>query len=176
MSDSAGCYAAIAARPDGLGPRDKLIAATETQDRSANTAQTTGQSLVINESELANSTQYRLGAINGHCGLASNNSRANDDISVSVLRASARQAENAKREVRVRRLDRGACDVDAVGEIARDLRHELAVRVRCDSRYMHCACAACETLRQTTRTQLRQPPAAPCPRCPFPQKPRVAAP
>jgi hypothetical protein len=65
MSDLAGCYAAIAARPDGQAPRATLIADTEPRYRSANSAQTVNDSLVIGVIELANSRPNRLGAIYG---------------------------------------------------------------------------------------------------------------
>ncbi|MFT7537153.1 MAG: hypothetical protein ACI85K_003109 [Hyphomicrobiaceae bacterium] len=47
MSDSAECYAATVARPDGLDLADKLVADTETRHRSACSAQTADYSLVI---------------------------------------------------------------------------------------------------------------------------------
>ena len=71
MSDSAGCYAATVARPDGLGPRDKLIAEFEPSHRSVNSAQTSNRSLVISEFEATNSVSNGLGAISGHCALKS---------------------------------------------------------------------------------------------------------
>ena len=55
MSDLADCYEVIAARPDGLGPRDKLVGHTELSHRSACSAQPDSHSLVIGESELVNS-------------------------------------------------------------------------------------------------------------------------
>jgi len=68
MSDSADCYAVTAARPDGLAPRDRLVAEFESRDRSANSAETNDQSLVIGELEATNSRQNRLGALFGYCG------------------------------------------------------------------------------------------------------------
>ena len=55
MSDLAVCYAATAARPDGLVPRDKLVAHIESRHRSAYSAQTSDHSLVTDELESANS-------------------------------------------------------------------------------------------------------------------------
>ena len=65
MSDLADCYAATAVRPDGLAPRDKLVGDTEPSHRSGNSAQTVNDSLVIDQSELANSRQNVLGSITG---------------------------------------------------------------------------------------------------------------
>ena len=65
MSDLAACYAATVARPDGLAPRDRLIADFGPSHRSVNSAGTNDHSLVIYESELANSRQDVLGAIYG---------------------------------------------------------------------------------------------------------------
>ena len=65
ISDSAGCYAATVVRPDCLVPRGKLVADSETRHQSAYSAQTTGQSLVINEPELANLVPNGLGRIFG---------------------------------------------------------------------------------------------------------------
>lgn len=69
LSGSAGCYAAPVARPDGLGPRDRLVADIEPSYRSANSAETVSNSLIIDKSELANSAKNGLGATNGHHGL-----------------------------------------------------------------------------------------------------------
>ena len=66
MSDLADCYAATVARPDGQGPRDRLVSDCEPSHRSANSAETADHSLVIDDFELVNSTQDRLGPINGH--------------------------------------------------------------------------------------------------------------
>ena len=60
MSDSAVCFAATVARPDGPAPRDRLVAITESRPRFARSAETDNNSLVIGVSELANSTQNRL--------------------------------------------------------------------------------------------------------------------
>ncbi len=49
MSDLADCCAATAARPDGLAPRDKLAAEFDPSHRSAYSAETDDQSLVIGE-------------------------------------------------------------------------------------------------------------------------------
>ena len=68
ISDSADCYAATAARPDGLTPRDKLVADTETSHRSACSAQTDNHSLVIDDFEATNSRPNRLGAVCRHHG------------------------------------------------------------------------------------------------------------
>jgi hypothetical protein len=54
MSDSADCFAVIAARPDGLVPRDRLVARYESRHRSAYTGETTGGSLVINAIAVTN--------------------------------------------------------------------------------------------------------------------------
>jgi hypothetical protein len=71
MSGLAGCCAAIAVRPDGLGPRDRLVAELESRDRSANSAETNDQPLAIVELEATNSPRNTLGPINGHCVLRS---------------------------------------------------------------------------------------------------------
>jgi hypothetical protein len=68
MGDSADCYAATVALPDGLGPRDKLAVDTSPSHRSASSAQTNDHSLVIGALELANSVSSRLGAISGQDG------------------------------------------------------------------------------------------------------------
>jgi hypothetical protein len=59
MSDSAGYFAATVFRPDG--PRDRLATDLETRDRSANTARTSNDSLVIDDFEATNSLPNRLG-------------------------------------------------------------------------------------------------------------------
>ncbi|MFT6080374.1 MAG: hypothetical protein ACJAQZ_002435 [Planctomycetota bacterium] len=51
--------AATVDRPDGLGPRDRLIARDESRHRSVNSAETATNSLVIDESELFNSIPKR---------------------------------------------------------------------------------------------------------------------
>jgi hypothetical protein len=66
MSDSADCYAATAAR--GLTAWvlvNRLVAITESRHRSASSAETANCSLVIDESELANSRQTDLGLVSG---------------------------------------------------------------------------------------------------------------
>jgi hypothetical protein len=65
MSDSADCFAATAARPDGLTPRDRLVADFEPSHRSVNSAAVANYSLVIDGFGMANSTQNRLGAVFG---------------------------------------------------------------------------------------------------------------
>jgi hypothetical protein len=65
---SAGCYAVTVARPDGLGPRDKLVARYESRHRSRNSAETDKHSLVISVIELANSTPNSLGLVSGYHG------------------------------------------------------------------------------------------------------------
>jgi hypothetical protein len=69
MSDLADCYAATAVLPDGLAPRDRLVAEFESRGRSANSAETNDQSLVLGELEATNSPQDGLGPINGHCAV-----------------------------------------------------------------------------------------------------------
>jgi hypothetical protein len=53
-SDSAGCVAAIAVRPDGLVPLDRMVAITESRHRSVNSAETAIYSLVINAIAVTN--------------------------------------------------------------------------------------------------------------------------
>ena len=60
MSDLAGCYAAIAARPDGRGPRDKVLDYSGPGHRSAYAAETASDSLDSNEFETANSRLNRV--------------------------------------------------------------------------------------------------------------------
>jgi hypothetical protein len=59
MSDSAGYFAATVVRPDG--PRDRLATDLETRDRSANTALTSNDSLVIDVFRMANWRPNRVG-------------------------------------------------------------------------------------------------------------------
>ena len=66
---SAGCFAATAVRPDGQGPRDKLVAEFEPSHRSVYSAETDDRSLVIGELEATNSRSNRLGRVCGHCAL-----------------------------------------------------------------------------------------------------------
>jgi hypothetical protein len=61
MGDLAVCYAATVVRPDGLGPLDKLVADFESRHRSANSAETHDQPLVIGVFRMANSRQNRVG-------------------------------------------------------------------------------------------------------------------
>lgn len=56
---------ATAVRPDDLVPRDELVADFEPSHRSVCPADTATNSLVIDESELANSMSNGLGAISG---------------------------------------------------------------------------------------------------------------
>ena len=65
MSDLAVCYAATVARPDGLGPRDKLVADFDPRHRSADWAEHVIGSLVIGEFEATNSRPNGLGAVYG---------------------------------------------------------------------------------------------------------------
>jgi hypothetical protein len=65
MSDSADCYAAIAVRPDGLVPRDRLATDLEPSRRSVNLAEVANYSLVIDVFGMANSTLNVLGSIYG---------------------------------------------------------------------------------------------------------------
>jgi hypothetical protein len=69
MSDSADCFAATVARPDGLDPRDRVITQHESRHRSGNSAQTATHSLVIDEFEAINSRQNRTGRVSGYCGV-----------------------------------------------------------------------------------------------------------
>jgi len=55
MSDLADCYAATVARPDGQGPRDRLVSDCEPSHRSANSAETADHSLVIGDFGVTNS-------------------------------------------------------------------------------------------------------------------------
>jgi hypothetical protein len=54
MNDLADCYAATAARPDGLAPRDKLVADFEPSHRSVYSAQLTAALLVVDDVEATN--------------------------------------------------------------------------------------------------------------------------
>ena len=69
MSDLADCFAAIVVRPDGLGPRYKLVAEFEPSHHSAYSAETNDQSSVIGELEATNSCSNRLGLVCGHCAV-----------------------------------------------------------------------------------------------------------
>ena len=70
MSDLAGCFAANAVRPDGLVPRNRLVAEFDPSDRSANSAETASNSLVIGEPEATNSRPKGLGRLFGYCATA----------------------------------------------------------------------------------------------------------
>ena len=85
MSVSAGCFAAIAARPDGQGPRDKLAIDVEPSHRSANSAETGNSSLVIDHPELANSERNDLGSISGYHGSANSAEAENYSLVINEL-------------------------------------------------------------------------------------------
>ncbi|MGK0353848.1 MAG: hypothetical protein ACJAYX_004546 [Planctomycetota bacterium] len=65
MSDLADCYAGTVVRPDGLCFADIRKHVFGPGHRSRFSARTSHHSLVIDESELANSTKYGLGSISG---------------------------------------------------------------------------------------------------------------
>jgi len=70
MSDSAVCFTATAVGLTALVLADKLVAGYESRHRSAYSAETDNDSMVIGESALAHSMQNGLGAISENHGPA----------------------------------------------------------------------------------------------------------